>query len=114
MEFNSVVSRQIDNTIYNIFPVLSFIYSGGNIGEEINSKLAEINLTPLWRKSYLEKILEVHENVLAIFRSKHVGIIYFVNGKEYESVPIIDYDFKKGDRVEIVYINSDWDNISYR
>ena len=100
--------KSVNGETYTLFPVLQLRYREGNIQDVISEKIESDGRTPIWRDGYLERIIELDPKAKRAFNTNQVGILYFVNGQEPQT-KITDYDFFKGDLVELAYINKEWD-----
>jgi len=101
-----LISKIIDGDNYELLPVFSVIYDLDKKDNYtfLDHCLRKSGLTPIWKENYLERIIEFHETAKKLFKSEKVGLIYIVNDHESD-IPLTDYIFQKGDKVDIVYIS---------
>ena len=114
LKFNpdgEVVPTIIDKDVYFIIPIVTFtVGRKSNLFNLLTDPLVTgiLGIELKWGGSYLESVPSLEEIAKEKFKTPHVGIIYHVNRHEPD-VAMDALQVKPGDRVELAYINRDWE-----
>ncbi len=99
----------IDNDDYYVIPILSVTSDKDTNFEDLLKGITrDLDFTFRWEGNYLACIDELDLIAEKLFKTKEFGIIYFVNKSE-PTKPSNLIEVKKGDYIELVYAEKNWD-----
>jgi hypothetical protein len=104
-----IVQEVMGPKVYHLVKVLSF-YSprDSTVGSELRRlKLKDLETGLIWHDDFVKGVKGLDEYVEELFRSKEIGLVYFVNNQEPD-LSVEDAKIKKGDHILLAYIDKNW------